>query len=278
MSNIEVHKPTDIVMVRHGETGANVVNGRRKKGEQLVVPELANQHESLWRLSALGVEQAKIAGGYVLNTVILEAGVDFRFIVSPHNRTMETATEMDISPEWEPRLEVREREWAGAAYLSPEERRQKFEDNEKIREMSYYYWTPPYGESIAQMVDLRVRSMMSTLYREEASRGVIMVTHGEYMWGVRSLLEKLHPLEFNAQDKDRAYNIPNTMVMQYSRRNPETGEMGEHFEWRRAVCPWDNDRSWVEGAWVKIPAGRRKVGVDQLKEWYQATPAIEIPN
>lgn len=277
MSELAVHKPLDIVMVRHGESEGNVINHRVKNGEELDVPGYRDRHESLLRLSPRGIEQARIAGGWVLNNVLEMADYPFRFMVSPYNRTMETAVQMNASPVWEPRVEIREREWAHMAYLSPVERRQLYEADERLREMSYYFWTPPGGESIARMIDSRARAMIDTIYRENAGQGVIMVTHGEFMWGVRALMEKLHPLEFNEQDKDRAYHIPNCMVIQYSRRHPETGEEGEHFTWRRAVCPWDNGESWLEGQWVNVPAGRRKVSSEQMSEWYEQTTPLQIP-
>lgn len=274
----DVQKPLDIIMVRHGESEGNVINRRLKKGEQTDLPEeYKNRHESLLRLSTLGKKQAKATGEWLKKNVLKNAKYPFRFMVSPYNRTMETAYLLGISKEWEPRTEIREREWAHMAYLSPVERRQLYEADERLREMSYYFWTPPGGESIARMIDNRVRSVINTIYRENPGQGVIMVTHGEFMWGARALMEKLHPLEFNEQDKDPAFHISNTMVIQYSRKDPKTGKLADHFEWRLAVCPWDASRSWDKGEWVHINSGRRKVGASQLKAWYEQTVPLKIP-
>jgi len=273
-----VHKPVEIVLVRHGQSEGNVINHRLKAGEDIVVPGYRERHESLLRLSPLGVEQARAAGSWVLKNVIEPADYNFRLMTSPYNRAMETAVEMGISDLWEPRLELREREWAEAAYLSPEERREAFERNEQLRQMSYYFWPPPGGgESVARMVDNRIKANLGTLYREDAGAGAIMVTHGETMWGYRVPLEKLHPLEFNEQDRDPAYHIPNCMIIRYKRQDPRSGEMLEHFEWRQAVCPWDASQSWAEGEWVNVQAGRRNVPTSQLQNWYEAYPPLEIP-
>lgn len=265
----EPKRPSDIILIRHGQSEANLIHDAQKQGKHIVnYGDFHNRHDSEYRLSPQGIEQAKSAGEFLLKNCLKE-GEPVRFLVSPYNRTMETAVNLGLSNNWEFRDEIREREWAEASVLSPEDRREKYETNERLKEMSYYYWRPPGGESIADVIHNRVRLILSTIYRENVGEKVIMVTHGEFIWAMRSYLERLHPNEFNVQDKDPNYKISNCFILHYSRHNPAKPEQADHFEWRRGVCPWDSSRSWQGGAWTHRPIRRRSVSAEQMRTWYE---------
>lgn len=66
------------------------------------------------------------------------------------------------------------------------------------------------------------------------------------------VLERLTPIEFEIRRARGKYKMANGQVLQYSRRNPETGEVVDKLRWRRSVCPWDPSRSWDNGEWVEI--------------------------
>ena len=228
----EPKRPVEIVLVRHGESEANVVHNLAKKGIlKIYSQDFINRHDSEYRLSKNGITQAKSAGKFIKQQ-ITSYKTPTRFLTSPYNRTMETAVNLNVSDSWEVRDEIREREWAEASNLSPEERRNKYEINESLRQMSYYYWRAPGGESIADVVHNRVRLIIETIYRENAGERALLVTHGEFIWAMRFFLERLHPIEFNNQDSDPQYKISNCFVLQYSRRNPKTCDLSDHSSWR----------------------------------------------
>jgi broad specificity phosphatase PhoE len=265
----EPNRPSDIILVRHGQSEANIIHEAQKVGKKVKSYRAFHErHDSEYRLSANGIEQAKKAGGFMLEHCV-SSYEDTRYLVSPYNRAMETAVQLGISDNWEIRDEIREREWAEASSLSPEERREKYEANERLKEMSYYYWRTPGGESIADVVHNRVRLIIDTIYRENAGQKVVMVTHGEFIWAMRTFLERLHPIEFNEQDRNSAYKISNCFVLHYSRKNPDNGELADHFEWRRGICPWDSNRSWSQGEWTSTPIRRRSVTTQDMKKWYE---------
>lgn len=272
----DLERPTDLILVRHGQSEANVVQKGFKEGKDIRTKEFHGRHDSEFRLSKRGIKQAKAAGAFIKSNFLDTDYWPDRFLCSPLNRTMETAIEMGISDEWEFRDELREREWAEVSLLSPQERREVYQHNEKLRQMSYYYWRPPGGESIADVVTNRTKPLLSTLYRENRGNSVIMVTHGEFIWAMRCHLERLHPIEFNIQDKDPAYKLPNCVLIHYSRRHPESGELNDRFMWRRVICPWDDKQSWNDGQWLELPLQRRAVTSSQMRKWFERAKPLKF--
>ena len=263
--------PNDLVFVRHGESETNVVNSAAKAGDDsLRDEEFRARHDSDMRLSPLGEQQAQAAGLWIAENI----GIDFdRYYVSPHRRTKETAANLGLkaAKDWMINDLVRERDWGEYSNLTDGEREAHFPFTKQHKDLNPWYWGPPGGESLATGVRLRFERILDTLHREMESKRVITVTHGEFMWVARFVLERMDVAEWLDLDDDRTQKIQNTMVLQYTRSDPERpGLKADKLMWARAVCPWDESKSINNGDWWEIE--RKTYSDDELME--QAT---ELP-
>jgi broad specificity phosphatase PhoE len=242
--------PRDLVMIRHGETEANKIQGLQKANPEAQAPEgFFDRHDSTTRLSTLGITQPEPTGEWTRSE--FPDGFD-RYITSSLIRTRETAGRLGLNGAWLVDDRWRERDWGEYGVLNESEREAQYALSRKLKGQSKWYWRPPGGESLATDVRLRFEDILETLHREMDDKKVIAVTHGETMEVARMVLERLLPEEWQEQQQDEAYKISNCQVLHYSRKNPETGEVGGRLEWRRSVCVWDQAKSWNEGEWVKI--------------------------
>lgn len=165
-----VHKPQLIILMRHGETEANVDAAKYgDKGDPQV------------ELTDTGRLQAKEAGGKIAELVRGRAVATF---VSPYVRTRQTAAEVlsqlrsagiTLTMQREdPRL--REREFSGTF-------QRERPDTSDAEQYSRFFWRPPGGESCADVYD-RVSSFMTTLWRcfgrhSSVEDGVaLIISHG----------------------------------------------------------------------------------------------------
>ena len=121
--------PLDLVLVRHGQSEANVVQKREKEidaavanGESGVEPlpeavEIFARHDSHQRLTGTGRDQAARAGAWLAENALRPGAFTGRF-VSPYNRTLETAVLLDPETTWTPDARLVERDWGGKPSLS----------------------------------------------------------------------------------------------------------------------------------------------------------------
>jgi broad specificity phosphatase PhoE len=165
-----VHKPALIVLVRHGESEANVDPAKYCSVGDVHV-----------RLTQKGREQA-IAAAETLAELVGDRSV-FSY-VSPYKRTKETAgLLLDRLPKGQvvavredPRL--REREFAGSF-----QRSDAAIDRSEENRFGKFFWRAPGGESPADVYD-RVTAFLDTLWRDfrahpELSDAVVVVAgHG----------------------------------------------------------------------------------------------------
>jgi broad specificity phosphatase PhoE len=246
--------PKDLVLVRHGQSEANIIQKQRKEEPDAAAPDgFFDRHDSQMRLSALGVQQAEITGEW-LRTEFPE-GFD-RYYVSSLSRTVETAGRLAINGQWNIDDRWRERDWGEYGILSDSEQQDRYDLSRKLKTQSKWYWCPPGGESLATGVRLRFEDILETMHRELAGKKVIAVTHGETMEVARFVLERLLPEEWQQQEHDEAFKLSNCQVLHYTRTNPDTGELSSRLEWRRSVCAWDESRSWNNGEWAHIDRHR----------------------
>jgi broad specificity phosphatase PhoE len=244
--------PETFTLVRHGRSEANVIQQELKKaGVVRDIPEgLFDRHDSAMRLAADGVPQAQAAGAW-----LRAHGPAFdRFYVSPHIRTRETAAHLGLNGAWRVDDRFRERDWGEVQYIDREGHDPLSEASRHWRRLTSFYWAPPGGESQAGNVRLRAESVMNSLYRKDDIHHVIGVAHGEFMAVARLVIERMTPDLWEQQDADPAYKIRNCMILQYSRIDPNNpdGPLNDHYKWRRAICPWDENKSWDGGEWVRI--------------------------
>lgn len=229
--------PIDLVLVRHGQSEGNLAKRLSEAGDDSVfTEEFRQRHSSSFRLTDLGREQAVQAGRWIRDNI----GHRFdRYYVSEYLRAKETAAHLGLpSAKWYQDFYLRERDYGLMDIVSEDERQTRFAEHVGRRRIDGFYWTPPGGESVAQ-VCLRVDRVLQTLHRECNDKRVIIVCHGEVMWAFRIRLERLsqrrfHELETSKDSKDR---MNNGQILHYSRRDPTSGVMMSHVGWMRSVCP-----------------------------------------
>jgi broad specificity phosphatase PhoE len=242
--------PEHLVLVRHGQSEANIVQKRLKQDPTATAPAgFFDRHDSRMRLSMTGREQARSAGDWLRRHGL--AMFD-RYYVSPHIRTAETAANLRLEGQWSLDVRWRERDWGEYGVLNEVERGRQFALSQKLKEQNKWYWCPPGGESLATGVHGRFRDILDTLHRETAGQRVIAVTHGEMIDVARFVLERLTPEEWLAQDADPAYRVSNCQILHYTRRDPDGGRVADRIRWVRSVCPWDEAASWHGGSWTEI--------------------------
>lgn len=243
--------PRNLFLVRHGQSEANVMQKASKAGDQsLYTEETMTVPDRSWRLTALGVEQAKAAGAW-----IAAQNVDFdRAIVSTYTRTRETAANLGLDVPWEENRVIRERSWGEIGSMSKQDFRKRYARNAEYRDNDPLYWAPPAGESIANVAENRVRNILSTLHRENPRENVLMVSHGEFMWATRLVLERWSDEEFMDRDEDKSQTMHNCTVLQYAAVSPSTGEVSEKLNWVRRCWPVQVDGEWTMnvGEWEKF--------------------------
>lgn len=268
--------PLDLVMVRHGESEQNVL----QQADKLKLPPPENapavraRHDSEQRLSAEGQHQAEAAGEWLRANSLDPVEFDLR-LVSPFLRTLETASRLAPDATWLPSRRVVERDWGIYGTLPKLERAARFADTEAMKEASSFFARFDGGESIFDTT-FRVEALLGSLDREQGDRRVIVVTHGEFMWATRAVVERLLPGEWQALDADRSLRIANCCVLHYSRSCPfGSGKVARSLSagWRRMTDPVDPERSPYGGRWVQLP-GKRPLDAAEIDTWLERTPTL----
>ena len=178
----------EIVLVRHGESEGNVAYNRSVDGDHsLYAGAFMDRHSSLWRLTDRGREQAMAAGRWMNEN--LAPGFEGCY-TSEYLRAMETAALLELpGAQWLPEVMLRERDWGEYDLASQEQRASAYARYEKRRRRESLFWSPPGGESLAQVVQ-RVDSMLLFLNRRYSGQRVVAVCHGEMMWAFRLRFER----------------------------------------------------------------------------------------
>lgn len=246
--------PNNLTFVRHGQSEANIIQGQLKNKHINEVPTWYTERPDFqMRLTSLGQEQAEAAGEWLAENGMTEFD---RTYSSPYFRTIETAgllaVRAGLDGEWHLEDRLRERDWGVYGVLDVEARKQDYFLSSKRKDIDPLYWAPDGGESVSTVANTRVRDLFGTLQREQEGRDVLVVTHGEFMWAVRFIAEKMLPIEWIELDQDKSQRIQNCMILQYTRIDPETGEQAPHLRWMRAICPWDDRLSYNGGQWKQI--------------------------
>lgn len=260
--------PRNLFLVRHGQSEANVMQKASRAGDQsLYTEETMTVPDRSWRLTELGVQQAKVAGAW-----IGQQNITFdRAVVSTFTRARETAAMLGLDVRWEESRVIRERSWGEIGSMSKQDFARKYSQNASYRDSDPLYWAPPAGESIANVAENRVRNILSTLHRENPRENVLMVTHGEFMWATRLVLERWSDEEFLDRDADRSEMIHNCTVLQYTAVDPCNPEkVHEKLNWVRRSWPARVDGEWTMfvGEWEEF--GRKYFSGDDLLEKVEA--------
>ncbi|MGV9001630.1 MAG: histidine phosphatase family protein [Candidatus Saccharimonadaceae bacterium] len=270
--------PNDIVFVRHGLSEANIVHKSEKSGEGHHAKETEVNDRPDWqqRLSKKGIEQAKTAKKWIDENLGGIESFDGRY-VSPFLRTRETAAYVGglDTGEWTIDDRIVERSWGVYGIVPRAEQRSQFPLTAKLYTATPWYVRFDGGESMPDVYG-RFRDFQGTLHREQQSRRVIVVSHGDFINVARYGIERMRPEEWEAVDRDPTYTIRNCSVIHYTRVNPEDpNDIRDKVTWRRMIYPDAVNESPDGGNWVELPARQRFNGQELLEQANFAPTLLE---
>jgi broad specificity phosphatase PhoE len=256
--------PRDLVLVRHGQSEANIVQKMyREPGEHELPQGFLNRHDTNMRLTPLGVMQAKAAGEWLRRE--FPHGFD-HYYTSTLLRTRETAGYLGLGGPWIKDDRLRERDWGEINSVGDETHRRLYPGSYRLWQQNKWYWCPPGGESLATDVRLRWERILNTMHREMDGHTYIGVGHGDLIEVARVIFERLQIDEWLEQQSDPVYAMQNCQILHYTRINPKTGEDAGKLLWRRSMCPWDDSKSWFSGQWVELVLDRQFSNAELLAE------------
>jgi broad specificity phosphatase PhoE len=231
--------PKNLFLVRHGQSEGNLVrkNFEETNDESFFSDEFLGLHESQYKLTELGVKQAKMAGKWFEDNNFTQF---YRMLVSNNVRAMQTAAHLNLPhpPEWMMDFNLRERDAGLFNVILPSKRDTDYPDQQKFYNTQPFLFRPPQGESIADVCQ-RIKIVLDTLARECDGKDVIIVCHGHVIRSFRIILERLslhksNKLLLGESDSDR---VPNCSVFHYTRQNPNGTNVMDKFGWMRMVRP-----------------------------------------
>lgn len=241
--------PIDFVLVRHGQSEGNLAKRLAETGDSAAYDRtIVGRHTRSFRLTEKGRTQARLAG----NWLRAEFGSFDRHIVSEYARAMETASLLNIpSARWYPNYYLTERDWGDCNQCSEEERLARFGGALKMRDVEPFFWRPPNGESLADL-SLRLDRVFDTLHRKASEQRVIAVCHGDVMWTLRAMLERIPQSRFRELylSNDPQNRLYNCEILHYTRRDPSCGLITPHLNWLRRIRPAESS-AWDSG-WMEI--------------------------
>lgn len=245
-----LNMPNDLVLVRHGASEGNLAFAEEKKGNyQVFTPRFMETHESKWRLTRDGRNQARAAGQWIKENLNIFFGA---YICSEYVRAIETASLLDLPhAHWTRQVFLRERNYGRMSGLPYAERLKRFEIQMRQAKRDLFYWRPPSGESLAN-VSLRIDYILDNLSEKDyIPSSAIIVSHKNVMQVFRARIEVIHQAHF----VERIMHVPkdktifNCSIIHYTRINPETKERAPVYRWMRIITPWIKELSnppWEE--------------------------------
>ena len=179
-------------------------------------------------------------------------------------RTRETAANLALpQAAWEENRIIRERSWGEIDGLSVEEFNRDYANNALFKDKDPIYWAPPAGESLAAVVENRASNFLRALSRDASGARVLAVTHGEFITSTRMLIERWADERFHEVEEDPNQKIRNCLMVHYTRRNPETGELADRLRWVKLAYPSDSEV--VELDWKEFNGAQKLSNQDLLK-------------
>jgi broad specificity phosphatase PhoE len=230
--------PVRLFFVRHGESEGNVI-----QDDAALDAKYRDVPDAEYRLTLRGVEQARKAGEWLRAALDTFAGNLVGF-VSPFVRAKETAGNLGLGLPWLPYPFLTERSWGDFRELDAE--RQKAQ--KRLKKRDPLYARMPGGQSFADLASTNYL-FFGMLHREHSENTVVAVCHGERMLMLRYQLERMTDEAFRAlmRSSKTGDKVRNGQIFEYTRRNPESGELSTRLDWMRSFCPWDlreKDLAW----------------------------------
>ncbi len=260
--------PNDLVLVRHGQSEANIIQTADKTtSPHPRAADLNDRPDWQQRLSPLGIEQAKQARIWIDENLGGVGSFGARY-VSPFLRARETAAYLggETCGGWTIDDRVAERSWGVYGIVPRPERRSQFPLTQKLHEATPWYVRFDGGESMPDVYG-RFRDFQGTLHREHFGQRVILVSHGDFINVARYGVERMLPEEWEAMDRDPRYTLRNCSITHYSRVDPlDPSDVREKLRWRRMVYPDAIAESPDGGEWVELADRRRYTGAELLTQ------------
>jgi broad specificity phosphatase PhoE len=230
--------PIRLFLVRHGESEANVI-----RDDNALYAKFRDVPDAEYRLTPTGVEQACKAGEWLAAARTEFAGELVGF-VSPFVRAKETAGNLGLGLTWLSYPFLTERSWGD--YWDLDEAAQQARKVRKRRDP--LYTGMPGGQSFSDLASTNYL-FFGMLHREHEKNTVVAVCHGERMFMMRYQLERMTDETFRSlmRSQRTGDRIRNGQIIEYTRQNPDTGELSARLDWMRSFCPWDlrqKDLSW----------------------------------
>ena len=229
--------PLRLVMIRHGQSEANIVQQHQKIGGKFEFEEEINTRVD-WkqRLSPLGCEQAENAAHHLRD---IYGGLNFfdKFYVSPFVRARETAVKISNGFDLRWRIDDRlsERIWGIYGVVSRQEQRSHFPLTARLANDDPWYIRYDGGESLFD-VYTRFKSFRTKLWRKHSEENVLIVAHKQLIQTACYDIEKMLPEDWDKIYGNSRYDIPNLGMVEYSRVNPyDERDIRDNFAWRRII-------------------------------------------
>ncbi len=252
--SINMTMPEDLVFVRHGESEGNIAfKNSREGGGSYFTEEFLLRHNSDWRLTDKGIEQAKIAGQWIQEN--MDSKKIDKYYTSEYLRAMETAGYMNLTDaNWFSNFYLRERDFGDLDYYSSSERELIFKRDLEYKKSNDFFWIPPNGESMAQLC-LRADRFLDTLHRECSDKQIVVVCHGDLMWAFRIIIERMSQDKYKelSLSKDPHDKIFNGQIIHYTKRcapNMIGSWMHDSMAYMKSICP--NNLHLSHNEWEKI--------------------------
>ena len=245
--------PLNLLFVRHGESEANVVIEYTKQGKKHPnADKVYGTPDWQIKLSKKGETQPQIAGKWLLENIGAEELEAAKKYHSPYLRARQTAALLGI-PDGEGWLSddrIVERNWGIYGTIPLEVQSEYFPMTTQHKQVNPWYASLEGGESLSSGVLLRVRNFLDSLHREAGDGTAVAVAHGELIWVVRYVLERMTPERWQELDADKTQRIHNCAILQYSRINPDNPkDIDKRLRWMRIIYPDNLKASPNGGKW-----------------------------
>lgn len=257
--------PLRLVMIRHGQSEANIVQHAQKLGRKIDLEEKVETRAD-WRqrLSPEGREQAERAERELAKVYGSLDFFDSKYS-SPFIRARETAVILSGENQYFWKIDdlLVERNWGIYGRVSVNERLDNFPLSVKYLYNDPFYMRLDGGESIFD-VYVRFRTFADRLKKEDSNQNVLIVAHKQLIQSACYLIEGLLPEKWNDMSKRYIYDIPNLGAIEYSRVNPlDASDVRENFSWRRVLNLGEADGKY--GNWEEFDV-RRDFSNSELRE------------
>lgn len=265
---LPLHMPCKLVMVRHAESEANLINRAIKRNIIAEAPAgFENIPDREIRLSKAGCEQAKNTGPWL--KAQYPQGFD-KIYVSDHTRAKETAALICISAGWSD-VQIKidpllgERNWGRFAHSDKARR----DEVMKYRNRDPLHNPMPDGETLLA-TRLRSRSLLNRCAREFEGKNVLVVSHGEYieaLWAEIAHMNTERQIDFFHSE---AGDLKNCQVIEFSSIDPDSQEPCGWLNWVRSSCP----QAGIYTSWKEIE--RHKFTPEELMAQVGKYPRLEF--